>query len=378
MSGSDEKSTSYLCCFSGSITLFAQTNKKGYIPGDKIILCGSIVNQSRHQINHLCTRLVQKATYATSTEFPSGESHRTLVEETYEMFCDRSSSVSFSNKSLSVPTCSPSGLPGCGIIDIEYLVQIEAEASVWLSVDIGICGTIDTTFHTPDAKKCQAESNMKSNSMNRPSQNGSYTNSGKKESSKSVPPSWSHGEQPTHQLSIPCVTLTSPNDITDPVILPKEDQASYETQKEHNSKQVLVPIIAPPEGFADSESSTNAINSQSVKTSGTPPERSANQACIPFLTPLKNVLPNIPLSEEEDINGQPSVLPMMPSKDFITNELEDNISTLPSRTFYPIDEAHGPKGSLFENAIANLQNIGNRRSQTVREVEMSYAFLDFF
>lgn len=142
VTGTGNKKISFMCFLSSCISLFAETDKREYKPGETILLSGTLDNHSSAPIHQLSLTLVQRALYANSaSKYPYGESQRTLVEETFDICCNKSSRVAFSNKPVVIPrSCPPSGLPGCGIIDIEYFVCIEAEASVRLAVDVSSNG----------------------------------------------------------------------------------------------------------------------------------------------------------------------------------------------------------------------------------------------
>ncbi|XP_072014781.1 arrestin domain-containing protein 17-like [Amphiura filiformis] len=256
VSRSSEKVIPHLCCFPSTITLFAQTDKKGYVPGENIILCGSIVNHSHRQINQLCTRLVQKAMYANCTEFPMGETQRVLVEEMYEMCCDRSCSVPFSNKLLAVPSCVPSGLPGCEVIDIKYFVHIEAEASVWMPIDIGSSqdslNLLD--IHTTGQSRKTIPSIVVTSQED---QLDNCSNSITERHSEGDafqwpdPPEFATPEDLKDQLElIPLTPLNKDLNIQSSSSL----QTSAPAPLQETWQSSAVPILAPPEGFTDEAS----------------------------------------------------------------------------------------------------------------------------
>ncbi len=334
MSSSGEKIFHRLCCLTNRITLFAQTDKKGYIPGENIILCGSIINHSHHRINSLCTKLIQKAMYANCSEFPTGESQRVLVEESYEEFCDRSSSVAFSNKLLSIPSCAPSGLPGCDLIDIKYFVCIEAEACVWLPIDIGVSSKVGTTIHDQAETGLSQEStaNLDQESGDKtPYVNSSPDDTLVKTKTSSTVSNEKDRPNPSKRLNLVQFRKSMPSLLGSP----QEDHVHLLNRSRHESMmmesssaaggpdlsdQLHVQMIPMTHlnlnyhGDASSQLATNILL-EDIDTSSKGNNNSSaslEDMCIPILTPppgFKDQLFLTPVKEEDEVSMSSSRLP---------------------------------------------------------------------
>lgn len=137
-SNSGSKTLCCLCCESGPITGSLQLARLGYVPGEKIMVQGEVSNLSRramknHQINLLMnvsyhargkTRMIQtEVAELRKLEVPPGETDH------------------WNGEGLVIPPIPASGLPGCNIITIDYVVELQVVPSgiaFDLSVPIGV------------------------------------------------------------------------------------------------------------------------------------------------------------------------------------------------------------------------------------------------
>ncbi|XP_072051337.1 arrestin domain-containing protein 3-like [Amphiura filiformis] len=128
----DEKTVCCLCCATGPIRAEAQTNKSGYVPGETIWVTGMVENNSTREISSITAKLIQKLEFKAEREGHGSLHHKVLyitLGEARGEGCGENETASFEQKSIPVPSCPPSDLEGCGIMDIEYYVEFEADVS---------------------------------------------------------------------------------------------------------------------------------------------------------------------------------------------------------------------------------------------------------
>ncbi|XP_072022759.1 arrestin domain-containing protein 3-like [Amphiura filiformis] len=145
--GEDEKSVCCMCCVTGPIKVSAQTNKSCYVPGEFIWVSGVIQNQSSREVIDVTAKLVQTVICLARREVsgrPHTRSQVRVISKVKCEGCDEYSKVSFSRKPLLIPSCPPSGLIACGLIDIQYHVKFDADIGrtpldtyIYLPITIG-------------------------------------------------------------------------------------------------------------------------------------------------------------------------------------------------------------------------------------------------
>ncbi|XP_060557998.1 arrestin domain-containing protein 3-like [Ruditapes philippinarum] len=121
-----EKRLCCLCCESDPISGMIAIDRKGYVPGEMIIVRGEINNQSNRKMT--CTKvcLQMVVTYHATTK--SMAFKQTIGELKHGKLKGGETEI-FNNERLHIPPVSNSYLHGCKIIDINYFVEIIADPS---------------------------------------------------------------------------------------------------------------------------------------------------------------------------------------------------------------------------------------------------------
>ncbi|CAB1321736.1 unnamed protein product [Coregonus sp. 'balchen'] len=150
-----KKFTYLLGVKTGTVVLKAQSDMKGYTPGQVIKLTTEIDNQSGKTTGTVVACLMQKVTYQTKK--PTIDLRTLAQVEGTGVKADKQ--VEWKEQII-VPPLPQSSLAGCGLINIEYFIQVSLKspvASFLLPIHIGNI-SVDTTSaqpsrpppHTPD------------------------------------------------------------------------------------------------------------------------------------------------------------------------------------------------------------------------------------
>ncbi|KAI8514601.1 hypothetical protein Bbelb_071920 [Branchiostoma belcheri] len=121
----NSKTLCCLCCASGPIELQAQTDRGGYCPGERIVVKGSVENNSNTRITKTTAKIVQMV---TSTGFPptDGSVPSDTPSSTVEgPGCSARLSENI-ELVLPIPALPPSGSRYCNVIHIKYVVLVTA------------------------------------------------------------------------------------------------------------------------------------------------------------------------------------------------------------------------------------------------------------
>jgi len=92
--------------------------KTGYVPGEDILFCADVDNQTGNKFKASRIQLVETATYRT--KLSTKVSERVLHELTHKSF--REVDI-WDHVVIPVPPVAPSGLPFCTIIDVSYKLK---------------------------------------------------------------------------------------------------------------------------------------------------------------------------------------------------------------------------------------------------------------
>ncbi|KAK3926956.1 Arrestin domain-containing protein 17 [Frankliniella fusca] len=126
-----EKSKSFCClwCKSGPLTLTVKVPAGGFVPGQTIPFQIEIENGSNIRIRPINCVLRKEVTWhARDPIHKTQKTKTTLAELAVDDEVKPHESKSFS-KDITVPAVPPSNLANCGIIDLEYILKIEAVVS---------------------------------------------------------------------------------------------------------------------------------------------------------------------------------------------------------------------------------------------------------
>ncbi|XP_071794422.1 arrestin domain-containing protein 3-like [Asterias amurensis] len=97
-------------------------SKQGYVPGESIVVTGQVDNRDSTERITLYSKLLQIITFHSKSH--QNVKKNTLATVSASVACPRGRVTDFSIGPLRIPPVPPSGLPGCGIIDVLYRVQI--------------------------------------------------------------------------------------------------------------------------------------------------------------------------------------------------------------------------------------------------------------
>uniref|UniRef100_A0AAY4EKF8 Arrestin C-terminal-like domain-containing protein n=1 Tax=Denticeps clupeoides TaxID=299321 RepID=A0AAY4EKF8_9TELE len=145
-SASTTKNFSYMLMKSGTVTLNAACDLRGYTPGQVVQLETEVLNQSGKSTGMVVASLMQKVTYKAKKPF---HDIRTVAE--VEGPTIKGGKQCQWKEQIIVPELPQSSLAGCNIIDIEYFIQVSLknpEVSVKLPIAIGRI-PVDPTCKTP-------------------------------------------------------------------------------------------------------------------------------------------------------------------------------------------------------------------------------------
>ncbi|ESP05157.1 hypothetical protein LOTGIDRAFT_227836 [Lottia gigantea] len=122
--GSGEKTLCCLCCASGPITCDFKLNRLGYVPGEVIPLYAEIRNSSRRKMAktfadlHMCVQYHATCKTKYVSQVVSNRIHGPI---------EPGDSDSWNGDQLLIPPLPASGLRGCRIIDIKYMITMNVD-----------------------------------------------------------------------------------------------------------------------------------------------------------------------------------------------------------------------------------------------------------
>lgn len=150
------------CCSAGSVDVSLSLNKTGFVPGEPIVFDIIVDNQSDYVINTVELVLIQTTTYqGKSAAFLSSGNPKfhpktaTFSLLKYDCRIKQRTSESI-NRATLVPSLPPSWLEGCGIINIDYTVELKVPCSgtklkILKGIIIGTIPLQEPTFQFPTA-----------------------------------------------------------------------------------------------------------------------------------------------------------------------------------------------------------------------------------
>ncbi|KAL5003910.1 hypothetical protein ScPMuIL_017366 [Solemya velum] len=118
------KTVCCLCCASGPVTGVFRIDKRGYVPGEFIVIDGEVVNESSRTIVSIKAKLKMETTYQAGTD-------KTVRSKTAAKLEDKGigpmESATWVGERLEVPSLATSSLAGCSLIDIRYVLKVTAD-----------------------------------------------------------------------------------------------------------------------------------------------------------------------------------------------------------------------------------------------------------
>ncbi|KAL3865646.1 hypothetical protein ACJMK2_043012 [Sinanodonta woodiana] len=122
--GQNQKYLCCLCCRTGPISAHFRIDRKGYVPGDSIILNAEISNNSNRTMSASRVRLIMAISYHATTK---SRNEATEVARVQHREIAPFGSDTWSNERMVIPPLPPSYLAGCKIIDIAYILKLEVD-----------------------------------------------------------------------------------------------------------------------------------------------------------------------------------------------------------------------------------------------------------
>jgi len=117
----NEKTLSCLCMKNGTISAVFRVERKGYVPGELMPLYGFITNSSKSRVKRSEVTLIQ---YVTLKVQGSTKRKRNNICKCRRGPIAPGQTDQWQGETLEIPDIPPSYLTGCGLIDIQYVVQL--------------------------------------------------------------------------------------------------------------------------------------------------------------------------------------------------------------------------------------------------------------
>ncbi|KAI6188687.1 Arrestin domain-containing protein 2 [Aphelenchoides besseyi] len=132
----------FCCRKQGTINVELSLSRTGYTPGETILVNGVINNQSQRPIKGSSVQLKQKVNYRAKT-FSGTEHLKTvsrLIEKREKGEIPAHSEFRWVDEKIVLPSLTPR-LSRCGIIDVTYVLELEADSAVCVQLPV-IVGSI--------------------------------------------------------------------------------------------------------------------------------------------------------------------------------------------------------------------------------------------
>jgi len=123
---SDHKMLGFLCCQSGPVSATIQTDRSGYVPGERIYLQATADNKADRVMNKTTVKLIQTITFHAGGRTKVCE---TTVLEATKGSIPAGESDSWHDTALKIPVLPPSELPHCNNIHIRYIIEFRVDPS---------------------------------------------------------------------------------------------------------------------------------------------------------------------------------------------------------------------------------------------------------
>lgn len=111
-----------LCCTEGSVTIDWAVNRSGYVPGEDILIHGSIQNDSKQMVSCSSVTLYMVVEYKSKKR--RKRERRKIAEA--EKGVTVTDDVTVWNDVLHIPPVPPTGLGRCKLIDVSYELEFKA------------------------------------------------------------------------------------------------------------------------------------------------------------------------------------------------------------------------------------------------------------
>ncbi|XP_052785721.1 arrestin domain-containing protein 3-like [Mya arenaria] len=118
------------CCMNqGSVTASLRINKRGFVPGESIVCDASVLNGSETSIRATKIKFYKIITYGDSP-LESVTREKTTICEVIRGKLKPGHEESFVSEYLLLPPSLPmTSLPGCSLIDVDYVIELKVVAS---------------------------------------------------------------------------------------------------------------------------------------------------------------------------------------------------------------------------------------------------------
>ena len=119
-----------LCCTSGPISVTVRIPRNGYTPGEFIPISAEVDNLSTKTINCTEARLYQVVTFISKGGYtPKKDTSTRIIQEVHRGQIEAGGSDTWNSLPLSIPPVPPTGLGGCRIIHVSYILEFRVDTS---------------------------------------------------------------------------------------------------------------------------------------------------------------------------------------------------------------------------------------------------------
>ncbi|KAL5005445.1 hypothetical protein ScPMuIL_018901 [Solemya velum] len=122
--GENNKMVCCLCCASGPISSILRLDRRGYVPGEAIMINAEINNLSSRRMVSSSVKLKMCTTFHATTK--SRSTSKDIVKVTRGEIAAGGSDY-WTGERLVIPPLPPSYLAGCQIIDIQYILELTVD-----------------------------------------------------------------------------------------------------------------------------------------------------------------------------------------------------------------------------------------------------------
>lgn len=119
--GQAQKTLCCLCCESGPIIAHMKIDRRGYVPGESLVICGEVSNGSNREMSSSKVKLVMHTTFHATT---SSRTSTTKICEIKKGEIPGGDTEVWTGERLHIPPLPPSELLFCNIINIKYFVMM--------------------------------------------------------------------------------------------------------------------------------------------------------------------------------------------------------------------------------------------------------------
>ncbi|KAL4219676.1 hypothetical protein ACF0H5_022248 [Mactra antiquata] len=114
------------CCYSGEVTANFRLDKKGYVPGESIVIHGEVVDCLNIGITAVFVELFRKTIFTKDANGIIYDDLTPVARLRHSRVAAGGSDL-WNGEKLRIPPLAPSYLPGCNIMDLNYYLKITVQ-----------------------------------------------------------------------------------------------------------------------------------------------------------------------------------------------------------------------------------------------------------